>query len=167
VPGSERGAVPQVHHPLAGLDAAPQLVRVGLGRRGQVGTVWPGQVSRSHVRVVGGVALQPGQQLAEVGLFVLVERRVAGPLLADGRRVGLALGGRAERPEPVGGQHACLVGKQRDQPVCGRVLEPGELLGVVGPEQVGRPVEPNSREPPVNTARAASVSSARSPSVSA
>ena len=52
VPGREGGAGAQVDDPLAGLDASPQLGRVGDRRGREVGLARPGAVGRRHVGVV-------------------------------------------------------------------------------------------------------------------
>ena len=71
VPGGEGPACAQVHHPFARSDAPLQFAGVRAVRRAQLRAGRAGRVRRAHVRVVGGVGVQPGQQLAHVPLQAL------------------------------------------------------------------------------------------------
>ena len=144
MPGGERPAGAQVHHPFPGLDPPAQLGGVGAARHGQVGPGRPGGVRGAHVRVVRGVGVQPGQQLGHVPVFVQDQRRVGPPFPADGRRGALGLGGRAEAAEPVGGIHVRVFRQLGGQAVRRRELRMRQLVGVAGAEQVrpaGRAVQ--------------------------
>jgi hypothetical protein len=102
--GREGDPVPQVNHPLAGLDATADLRRVGPARRREVRSRGPGDVGRSHVGVVGGPCVQARDQFLDVILLAAGEHRI-GPLLpADRGRPERGLGGRAEAAEPVRGE---------------------------------------------------------------
>src|SRR5690606_38343159 len=104
----------------------------GLLDRREVGCVRAGGVGGTHVGVVGRVGAQAGEQLADVGLLILGQRRVLLLLLADRRLGGRGLGGRAERAEPVGGEHLGGIGQLGGEPVCRGVLMAYEHVGVVG-----------------------------------
>ena len=156
VAGREGGPVAQVDHPLPGLDAATQLGGIGGGGRGQVGLGGALGVRGHHVRVVRGPGAQARQQLPDVGLLVLGQDRVGLLLLADGRLGRLRLRGRTERPEAVGGEDVCVVGEQVGQPVRRGVLLAGQSSACSSPSRSGRPVAPNSSDPPENTPTEAS-----------
>ena len=97
-----------------------------------------GPVDRRHRRVVRGERHQAGQLASHEGFLVgLVERRVAVPLLGDRR--GPPLAGRSDGAEaagPVGGEHPDGVG-QLGEPSHRTELQPRELVGAPGAEQVG------------------------------
>lgn len=135
--GCEQGAGAQVHDPLPGVDPSPQLGGVCLGRRREVRLGRAGGVGRRHVCVVGGVGAEAGEELADVGLFVLDEHRIGLLLLADRRRCCLGLGRGAERSEAVGREHFCCVGQQCGEFVGRGVLGVDQVVGVAGTEQVG------------------------------
>jgi hypothetical protein len=88
------------------------------------------------VRVVGRVGAEAVEKLLHPGLLVLGEHGVHLPLPADGRLVGVGLGGRAERAEAVGREDTGAVGEQPRQLVGRPVLEVGEVTSVLGAEQV-------------------------------
>ena len=137
VPGGERRAIPQVDHPLAGLDPPAQLGGLHrLGRR-QVDRGGAAAVDRAHVGVVGRVGVQPGQQGVDVVLLVQGQRRVDPGLLADGGGVTAGRGGRAEAAEPVGRQHRGLGGQLGGQPAHRPELGMGQLQGRLRADQVG------------------------------
>ncbi len=119
------------------VDPPPQLDRLGQVRRRQVGRVGPGGVAGRHVGVVGRVGGEPVEQLAGPGLGVLGEHRVAAPLAADRRAGRRGLGRRAEAAEAVGREQRRVVGQLVGQAVRRGVLVVGELVRVLGSEQVG------------------------------
>jgi hypothetical protein len=137
--GGKRGAVTQVHYPLAGLDTTRQLGGLRRPRRGQVRRFRAGRVERAHVRVVGGVGVQPGQQLLDVVLFGAGQHRVGALLTADGRRLGRRLRGRAETAEAVGRVNPRFVGQLGGQPLRRGILGVHQLTGVGGTEQIRTP----------------------------
>ncbi len=101
------------------------------------GAPGPAALDESHVRVVGRVGAEAVEEFLHPGLFVLGENGVRLPLPADGRLVGVRLGGGAERAEAVSGEDTGAVGEQPRQLVGRLVLEAGEVAGVLGAEQVG------------------------------
>ena len=142
----------QVDHPLAGLDPPAQLCGVGRRRWGQVRRRRAGGVGRPHVRVVGRVGVQPGEQLGDVGLLVLGQGRVRALLLPDRRGGRLGLGGRAEAAEPVGGQTSASSGSSAASRCAEAYWWRTRSWVCSGPSRSGRPVEPYSSDPPVKTA---------------
>ena len=108
---------PQVNHPLARFDPAPQLRRVRGVRRVQVRGTRARRVGRPHVGVIGRVGVQAGEQLADVPFFTEGENRVGLLLLADGGGQALGLGGRAETAEAVSGVHVRAGRQLRGHPV--------------------------------------------------
>ena len=132
VPGGERGAVPQVDHPLAGLDATPQLGRVRAAGCGQVRGAGAGGVGRAHVRVVGGVGVQPGQQLAR--------RRPARPGSAPGWPASPA-DGRGRRPRTGWPSRSCRTrgsGSTRARRAAGRPAGAPRRTGRAPARRCGR-----------------------------
>ena len=99
----------------------------------------PGRVGRAHVRVVGGVGVEPGEQLAHVPVLRQDQHRVDPPLPADRRGAALGLGGRAEAAEPVGGIDLRVLRQLGGQAVRRGELGVRQLVGVDAAEQVRPP----------------------------
>ena len=139
VAGGVGHPVAQIHHPLALLEPAPDLILVRAGGLAQVRRVRAGGVRRRHVGVVGGVDVEAGEDLLDPVLLVLGQHRVD-PLLTPDRRLGaLGLGGGAEAPEAVRGHDLGVIGELRGQPVRRVVLVPDELVGVGRSQQIRAP----------------------------
>ena len=139
MPGRERTALPQVHHPLASRDPAGHLSRTGDGRRGQPGRGRPGRVGRAHVRVVRRMSVQAGQQFGDVFVLGEPQYRVGQLLLADRGSGARRLGGRAEAAEAMRGADRCLIRQPGGQPPGGGVLRGSQGGCVSRAEQVRPP----------------------------
>ena len=129
---------------------APRRTRA---RRRQVDRAGPGQVHRGHLRVVGGVGVEAGDQLGDETVLVLAEGRVRALLLGDRGRVAGGRGGAAEAAESVRRQHR---GRRPGNRSASRRAEChwSRVSRSVrsAPTRSVRPTLPNSSEPPVKTA---------------
>ena len=110
-------------------------------RRGGVrsGRRRAGRVRRGHVRVVGGVGVQAGQQPGHVGCLVVSQGRIDASFSPDRRETAFRLRGCAEAAEAVGRVHRRIVGQYRREAMRGCVLRPGQLAGMRCAEQVWSP----------------------------
>ena len=133
----ECGAVAQVDDPLAGVDAAAQLVGVDRFGWRQVDGRGSLAVDDAHVGVVGRVGRQSGDEFVDVGLLVLGQCRVVGALFGDGGGVAAAGCGRAEAAESVGGIDLGVVGEFVGEAAHRVELGVGQVVGVFVAEQVG------------------------------
>ncbi len=147
VPGRERPAVPQVHHPVAGGDPGRHLSREHPGRREQGGSVRAERVRRGHPGVVRGEHVQAAQQRRDVTVLVQGQHRVRPRLAGDRRCPHRPPGrgpGRAETAEAVRRVHRRRPWQQVGQPSRRVVLSGGERGGVPRAEQIraaGRAVQ--------------------------
>ena len=137
--GREGGAAAQVDHPFAGIDAAAQLCRVHRFGQGQVDGSGTFGVDDAHVRVVGRIRAQAGQQLVDIGLLVVGQGRIVLPLVTDGRAVAAGRCRRTEAAETVGRIDLDVVAEFAGQPADRVELCVGELDGVVVVDQIGAP----------------------------
>ena len=117
---------------------APQLGGRRPRRAGQVRRRPAGGVARRHVRVVGRPGAEPGQQLLDVGLLVLGQHRVGALLPADGRRRWPSdWVAEQKQPKPWVGKTPASSGSRSASRWAEACWCVHQLVGVLGPEQVG------------------------------